>query len=340
MKLLLWLMGAQLAAAPQPALRGTVIGAESGAPLGFSIVTLTPTSSKRFTDAAGAFAFPDVVAGTYMLSVRQIGYAPLDTQIVVRADSATTLVVRLRHLAIELPPVTIMGRPRRPRCTNPGPPDATAAPALAAVFDQLQEHARRFGLLADSFPFEYQLEQTLREVNGRGDTLRPAVRTLRLGSRDDRPYEVGRVVTPGWGAWGDVWVVRTPSLEEFSNTTFVRYHCFHLAGRDTIEGETLLRIDFEPATNLGWADMAGSAYLDSSTYQLRFTESSLTHPERSQLADVATMVTRTRFRTIGAGIPLQDHLRAVTTFRSGGRRRIEIQHTVEVHFKRGLPPSL
>lgn len=318
-----------------PTLRGTIVSAETGAPLGFSIVTLIPTASKRFTDASGAFAFPDLAAGTHVISVRQIGYAPLDTQVVVDGDSATIVVLRLRHLAIELPPVTITGRPR---CTNPGPPDPTAAPALAAVFEQLQEHARRFALLADSFPFDYQLEQTLRSVTVRGDTLRPSVRTLRLGSRDDRSYEVGQVVTPGWGAWRDVWVIRTPSLEEFGNETFIKHHCFHLAGRDTIEGETLVRIDFEPATNLGWADMAGSAYLDSSTYQLRFTESSLTHPERSQLVDVATMVTRTRFRAIGPGIPLQDYLRAVTTFRGGGRRRrIETQRTVDVRFKRALP---
>ena len=315
-------------------LRGTVTGAETGQPLSFTIVTVQSVG-RQFTDGAGAFAFAGTQPGTYLLSVRQIGYAPLDTQIVVADDSTSSVRIALRHLAIELPPVTITGRQR---CTNPGPPDATAAPGLAAVFGQLQEHARRLALLADSFPFDYQLEQTLRSVTARGDTLRPSVRTLRLGSRDDRPYDVGRVVSPGWGAWGDAWVVRTPSLEEFGNPTFVKHHCFFLAGRDTIEGETLVRMDFEPATNLSEADMAGSAYLDSSTYQLRFTESSLTHPERSQLADIATIVTRTRFRTIGPGIPLQDHLRAVTTFRGGGRRRrIETQRTVDVRFKRELP---
>src|SRR6266511_2662725 len=107
MTFLLLPTAAQLVAAPGPALRGTVVGAETGQPLGFSIVSLIPSSSKRFTNATGTFAFPDIVAGNYVLSVRQIGYAPLDTPIVVRADSATTLVLRLRHLAIELPPVTI-----------------------------------------------------------------------------------------------------------------------------------------------------------------------------------------------------------------------------------------
>ena len=331
---LLGLIAAQPAPAQLPSLRGTIVSAETGEPLGFSIVTLTPGASQKFTDAAGVFEFPNVTRGTNLISVRQIGYAPLDTQIILTEGDPITLVLRLRHLAIELPPVTITGRPR---CTNHGPPDATAAPALAAVFDQLQEHARRFALLADSFPFDYELEQTLRSVTVRGDTLRPSVRTLRLGSRDDRPYEVGQVVTRGRGAWEGVWIVRTPSLEEFGNATFVKYHCFFLVGRDTIEGETLVRIDFEPASRLG-TDMSGSAYLDSITYDLRFTESSLTHPERSELDEVGTMITRTRFRQIGPGIPVQDYLRAVTTFRWGGQgRRIETQRTIDVRFRRTPP---
>lgn len=319
----------------QVSLGGTVVAAETGAPLGFSIVALAPTHQQQFTTAAGTFTFQNLPAGAYLLSVRQIAYAPLDTHIVV-GTGALTVHLALRHLAIELPPVTVAARPR---CTTPGPPDPVTSPALAAVFAQLQENARRFQLLADSFPFEYRLEQTVREVTNRGDTTRPTVATLRLDSRSERPYELGRVVVPGWGPWPrDVLVIRTPSLEEFGNATFVKHHCFYLAGRDTIAGETLVRIDFEPAANLAWTDMAGSAYLDSLTYRLRFTESSLTHPERSELAHVATMVTRTRFRDVGGGIPVQDYLRAVTTYRSGGRRRVEEQRTVDLRFQRRAPP--
>jgi hypothetical protein len=301
MKWLFWLACAQGVSAQQSTLRGTVLSAETREPLGLSIVTLVPSGGKQFTDPSGVFAFPDIPAGTYLLSVRQIGYAPLDTQIIVRDDRPTTFVLALRHLAIELPPVTITGRAR---CTTPGPPDPKTSPALAVVFEQLQENARRYALLADSYPFEYQLEQTLRNVNARGDTLRPRIDTLRLTSRDERPYQPGRVVTPSYGPWRGDLLVRTMALEEFSNPTFVKNHCFYLMGRDTIEGEKLVRVDFEPAAHLG-ADMAGAAYLDSVTYQLRFTESSLTRPEQSELDNVKTMIARTRFRDIGQGIPVR-----------------------------------
>src|SRR6266487_1633876 len=229
MLLLIPLLYAQLATAQHSSLRGTVVSAESGEPLGFTIVSLRPNGGRQFTDSAGAFAFTATAAGSYVLSVRQIGYTPLDTQIVVRGDSTTVVRVALRHLAIELPPVTIAGT----QCTSPGRPDSSDA-ALFAVFDQLQENARRFELLVDSYPFHYDLELSLREVSQRGDTGRPAIRRLRFESTDTHPYAVGRVVEPGWGPWGspdNVLVIRSADLEDLGNEDFIANHCFHLAGR-------------------------------------------------------------------------------------------------------------
>ncbi|HEY3221455.1 MAG TPA: carboxypeptidase regulatory-like domain-containing protein [Gemmatimonadales bacterium] len=316
--------------------RGRVVSAETGQPLGFAIVTVHPHVGKQFTDASGAFAFADTKAGTYLLSIRQIGYAPLDTQVVLNSDSAVVLYLSLRHLAIELPPVTITGR----RCTNPGRPDSTDA-ALLAVFDQLQENARRFELLADSFPFRYDLQLLLREVDQRGDTSGPEIRTLRFTSNDYHPYAVGRVVEPGWGPWGspdNTLVISSADLRDLGNASFIANHCFRLAGRDTIEGHLLVRIDFEPATRIGSADMSGAAYLDTSTYELRYTETSLTKPERSALTNVRSMRFRTRFRNIARGVPLQDSLTVVTTYRYGRRAKIDIQRTLNVRFRR--PPPL
>src|SRR3954470_7978624 len=82
-------------------LRGTVVSAESGEPLGFSIVTLAATQARLFTDSAGTFSISDLRPGIYLLSVRQIAYAPLDTTIVVARDATTSVRLQLRHLAIE-----------------------------------------------------------------------------------------------------------------------------------------------------------------------------------------------------------------------------------------------
>src|SRR6266480_6427745 len=332
--LILLLLSTQLPSTTS--LRGTVVGAESGQPLGFSVVTLHPNGGQQFTSASGAFTFADIKAGTYVLSVRQIGYVPVDTQVVITADSTTVVHVTLRRLAIELPPVTIAGQ----QCTRPGRPDSSDA-ALLAVFDQLQENARRFELLADSYPFHYELELALREVNQRGDTSRPEIRRLRFSSDDNHPYAEGRVVEPAWGPWGspdNMLVIHSADLQDLGNDDFIANHCFRLMGRDTIGGETLVRIDFEPATRIRSADMAGAAYLDPTTYALRYTTTWLTKPERSSLINVRAVTFRTRFRDIARGVPLQDSLTAVTTYRFGKPPNIQTQRTVDVRFRRQPPP--
>lgn len=320
----------------QHPLRGVVIAAETGEPLGSSIVTLVPRFGQRFTDRSGTFSFADVPAGTYLLSVRQIGYTPFDSQLVTRGDAGLNLRIVLRHLAVELPPITITGHAR---CTRPGPPDREATPALAAVFDQLLENARRLELLADSYPFRFRLERTFRSVNKRGDSLGVEVDTLDLDSKETRRrYRPGQVVTTGSGPFRDRRIVSLPSLREFGDSAFLRHHCFRLAGRDTIEGETLVRIDFEPDEALNVSDVAGSAFLDSATYQLRYTETTLTKPGRARIAAIRALDARIRFRDIVSGIVLHEHVRAVTTYRSGNfSGRVETQRLLGVSFKRPPP---
>lgn len=246
------------------------------------------------------------------------------------------LALALLLQGIDLPPVTVTA----PQCTNPGRPDSSDA-ALLAVFNQLQDNARRFEQRADSYPFRYELELSQRTVSLRGDTSRPEIRRLHLSSSDTHPYAVGRVVEPGWGPWGrpeEVLVVHSADLQDLGNKTFVANHCFWLAGRDTIGGDTLIRIDFDPGPRIPSADIRGAAYLDPVSYELRYTTTSLTRPERSALTDVSAMTFRTRFRNIAPGVPLQDVLTVVTTYRYGRRARIETQRTIEVRFRKQAPP--
>ena len=324
---------AQLIATTAPLIRGTVYSAETGQPLGFSIVTLLPQNIRQFTDSSGNFVFDGAASGTYILSVRQIGYAPVDTQIVVAKDSATVLRIALRRLAIELPPVTVTPN----RCTKPGRPDSSDA-ALLAVFDQLQENARRVALVADSYPFRYTLEIAERTVNQRGDSGRPMVRKLEFSSRDASTYAVGGVVGPSYPPWdpGGL-VIETGGPDYFANASFIANHCFHLTGRDTVGGETLVRLDFEPGQRVWSADLSGAAFLDSLTYELRYIETALTHPERTDLNGVRTMVARTRFRNIAPGVPLQDWMVVATTYRFRRSVQVQTQRTLDVRFLRKRP---
>lgn len=304
-------MGRSAAQNPAPVtIRGTVVSAETGQPLPLSIVALRPGHAERFTDERGAFAFPAVPPGTYRLIVRQIGYTPADTALLAPPHTGLVVRVALGRVAIELPPVTVTARPT---CERGGPPDHALTPHLASVFDQLAENARRLALLADAYPFRFQLERTTTALNREGVTLTTEVDTLdQDGEDEERPYRPGQVVGQGTGPWRDRRVVWLPTLRHFAESAFVRTHCFRLVGRDTIGGERLLRVDFEPARTLRSTDLAGAAYLDSLTFQVRYTRVSLTRPERA-LQGVRSLVATTRFREIAPGIVLHDQVRSVTT---------------------------
>jgi hypothetical protein len=316
---------------------GSVVAAGTDQPLAFSIVALRPGVSDHFTDQDGTFRFTDVAPGIYRLIVRQIGYSPADSIVIVR-DADVTLRIKLSHLAVELPPITVVGRTT---CTQPGPPDPTVAPALAAVFDQVLEHVRRFELLADSYPFRFRIERTQWWVSRADQALTITVDSIDQTSREERrTYRPGEVVEWGRGPFQGERVVRLPGLTQFGDSAFIHTHCFRLAGRDTIEGEALVRVDFVAAARLRSANVEGAAYLDAVTYQLRFTRVALTRAQRA-LPGVVALVATTRFREIAPGIVLHDHVRAVTTLPPPPRpslpaQRIEEQRLLGVEFLRPL----
>jgi len=312
---------------------GTVVSATSGEPLPYSIVALLPGFAQRFTDGAGRFEFRGVPAGRYHLLVRQIGYYPLDSAIIISPDAAPAVQLALRHLALELPALTVTAAQM---CVVPGTPDSSPDPRLSAVFGQVLENARRLRLLNDSFPYEYRLQRTTWTVDR--DSREELVRrdTLTQDTEEGWRYRPGQLVAWRLGPSGRELFVRLPSLVDFADSAFVGAHCFWLAGRDSLGGDTQIRLDFAPPAFIRTTDVAGAAYLDPATYQLRYTIVRLTRPERD-LHDVASLVATSHFREIAPGIPLQDHVRAVTTLRASSReQRIEEQWLLTVNFRRPL----
>lgn len=317
--------------AQQP-VRGTVVAAVTADTLPFSIVSLEPGFAPRLTDARGRFTFPDVPSGTYRLVVRQIGHVRFDTTLTVGSEGLV-LRVTLRRVAIGLPPVTVRGTIE---CRVPGAPDPNVSPAAAAVFEQAVENARRYGLLADSFPHRSTIERTQAQVDAHGRQRVTKVDTVARESHAWRPYRPGRLVADGVGKRLGELEVRMWSLVDFADSVFVRNHCFRLAGRDTLAGETFIRLDFQPPKSLGMVDVEGAAYLDSITYVVRHTVVRLTQPRQS-LHNVADLVTRQRFRLVAPWIVVYDRLSAVTRLRSPrGAERIEELRLLDVHFWRPL----
>ena len=79
-------------------------------------------------------------------------------------------------------------------CANPGAPDPKVDPAFAAIFDQLEQNADAYRLLATTYPFTYDIERrsTIRYVGG--DEIVQRLDTERLGTGMKWHYTPGEVV--------------------------------------------------------------------------------------------------------------------------------------------------
>jgi hypothetical protein len=312
-------------------LHGVIVSATTAESLPYSIVALEPGFAARLADARGRFTFAGVRPGTYRLVVRQIAHVRVDTTLVIDA-APDTLRIAMRRVAIALQPVTVKATVE---CRVPGPPTPAVSADAAAVFEQAVENARRYRLVADSFPHRTLLERTLVSEDALGIRRITKIDTLPRESGARRPYRPGRLVSDGAGARLGELEVRMWSLEDFADSAFTRSHCFRLAGPDTLGGERFVRLDFQPPRWFGEADVEGAVYLDPETYLVRHAVVRLTQPRHS-LRNVALAQAHTRFRLIAPWLLVYDH-RAVTLLRQPrGARRLEEVRLLDVHFHRAV----
>jgi CarboxypepD_reg-like domain len=316
------------------ALHGDVRAAETNLPLPFSTVVLQPGVVGRFANDSGFFSFPRLGKGSYRLVVRAIGYSPFDTMIAVAAEPIE-LHVRLLPLAVELPPVTVVATRA---CLHPGPPARDSEPELAAIFDQLRENAERLRLLSDEYPFRYWVERHVWEdPPARGAA--PELDTLELRS-DVRPrYQPGALIINQRGPRGR-WerTLRLPTVIDLADSAFHAAHCFSFGGVDRLYGGSQWRVDFLAAERLRSPDVAGSAWLDSNTYQLRRLIFRLTRAERAATS-LRTLEATVEFGELFRSLTVPVHIAAKSEARN--RRRTvtghEEQRLLRVDFLRGQP---
>jgi len=186
--------GAQEAAV---VLRGIVTDT-AGTRVPYALVRILPALTEQFTDARGGFAAAGLAPGSYRVQVRQVGFQPFDSTVTAAAAVATLHVV-LHPLAIWLDELTVT---TTGRCTAPGPPDPTTSPELALIFAEFRENARRFAVLADSYPFLYYIERTFTDLGENGDVLRSAADTVEYRSDSRARYRPGDIIAWGPGLGG------------------------------------------------------------------------------------------------------------------------------------------
>ncbi len=320
------------------ALRGSVV-TTAGVPVAYALVRVFPVSVERFTDARGAFTVRILGAGPQRVEVRQVGYQPFDTTVTV-GGAAVALRLVLRPLDIRLDELTVTAMDR---CIAPGLPDLASEPQLAVIFAQVRENARRYALLADSYPFRYAIARTFADLDDGANVLWSVSDTLEYQSNTRVRYRPGDVVGWGPGPRGvRTRVVRLPSLPDFADSAFHANHCFAFLGLVTREGRRVARFAFRAAEALRTPDIDGEVDLDPVTYQVRYATVRLTRPSRVMpglLSATDSVTFGQLFRNIvtptevrGAVVPTLG-----LRLRSRVARHVESQALFRVHFLRPLP---
>lgn len=289
-------------------LTGTVKAEVTGQPLPYSTVTIDPIGLERFTDQTGAFVLYAVPPGKYKVLVRQLGYVPLDTTVAVSAAKSTP-VFSLVRVANTLADVQVSAPPRV--CIVPEENGFVGDADLATVLGEARKNAQRERLLRRTYPFEYKLAQQHDTYDTKDSTHRVVYDTTTFRSDDDWRYRQGRVVSGDRSkVFGDVRVMRLPTLTDFADTRFLMAHCFKYAGISEEDTIPTHRLDFAPLPEIVAPDVEGSIFIDSATYLIRRAEFRLTKGASIKPAVLGMTVTTT-YREMLPNVALFDEIRSV-----------------------------
>jgi hypothetical protein len=299
---------------------GQVRVQDGGQPLGYSAVSVLAPSSTLLTGESGKFMLLALPAGQVTIRVKHIGYAPKDTVVTLAGNDTVRLDVSLPRLVIQLPAMIVSGK-----CTNTSPTEPLPA-VLAELFDQVNQNAERYKLLAKANPFVMQVYRVRGVRNPGGGVVPTRIDTVVRRPLPPAPYAPKRVVQRGEGNDADGWVLALPELPDFADTAFTNNHCFRYAGQTRYEGDSVIAVEFEPVPWLNKeTDIEGTMFLRADGYQLVATVSKLNRiPSHLRNSGLQEVTVRARFSEIVSGVAVLDEWDLTTRYRRPQPPRTEI----------------
>jgi hypothetical protein len=294
---------------------GVVVAQESGERLAHSVIAVPALEIRRFADDSGTFALRELPAGSFVVSVRRLGYAPKDVMLAVREGAHDSLRIELTRVAVKLAPVQVRADPP---CTTPGL-HAVKDSALTTVLTQLRMNGEQYRLLAERYPFVYSQERIVSSELKSGETRIDTIDTLVVGSKPPWRYRPGRMLTRLSGRQRGGLFFNIPTLLDFADPLFLDNHCFADGGLDHVDGSDLIRIDLVAWARITTPDVNGSIFLDPRTFQIR--RSVLRLSRNPKVSGLMEMEVTTVFQEALASIPIVSQVLGVQRFDPRGTRR-------------------
>ncbi|MEP6832820.1 MAG: carboxypeptidase-like regulatory domain-containing protein [Gemmatimonas sp.] len=323
-------------------LRGTV-SSTGGGPLAYAVVTIASLGLQQFSSTQGKFYFTKIPAGKYHLTIRQLGYQAVATDVTLGANGSADIDVKMDRIATRLATMRVL---EEWRCTKPGSPGKKGGDLeLLEVFEQLEQNAVRLRLLMNEYPFDLRMERRRVLENDQGREVLDGVDTAHTLSSDKSRYVVGKVVNKErMPNRTEQYFLQVPTLLDFAQEEFQKNHCFLLRGIDTTKGRHMIRVDFKASEKIKQPDVEGTVFLDTSTYRLRQTEIRLTKIP-ADIPGLASLRATTFFDDVVPGMPIISSITAVSDLRSARgaspfNRAVENQSTLSLTFLKKRPESI
>jgi hypothetical protein len=238
-----------------------------------------------------------------------VGYIPIDTTLVVKSGNPVILTVTMKRIATALEAVEVKAPPRR--CLFPDEMGYVEDPELATILNEARKNAQREQLLRRTYPFEYKLAQSHDTYDVTNQLSSMQFDTVTYRSDDSWRYRKGRVVSDDLNRiFGEVRLMRLPTVADLADRTFLAAHCFKYAGVVDENGKPAHRIDFLPDSNVVAPDVEGSIYLDSATYLIKRAQFRLTRGGSVKPAILGMEVTTT-YKEILPNVALFDEIKSV-----------------------------
>jgi hypothetical protein len=323
-------------------LSGTVTAEATGQPIPYSTIVIDPIGRERFTDQSGNFVYFAVAPGKYRIRIRQLGYIPIDTSMTLGIGNKTLNFAMVR-IANTLADVEVSAPPRK--CIVPEENGFVDDAELAIVLAEARKNAERERLLRRTYPFEYKLAQLHDTYDTKDSTHRLVYDTVTFRSDDDWKYRKGKVVSDDRNKlFGDVRVMRLPTLTDLADVRFLTAHCFKYSGVVTEDSIPVHQIDFAPVADIVTPDVEGSIFIDSATYLIRRAEFRLTRGGSIKPAVLGMKVTTT-YREVLPNVALFDEIKSVqpialSELHTNPTEFRETQQLLSFRFLYGGPPGV